>query len=87
MSNDNYRPSSILNNQPILSHSDSIMSLNALGLKNMELPNTEKDKQNYKEKFQNFLNMIQQESEINLKKYENISKRIMNKKGQTNIHI
>ena len=87
ISSDNYRPSSNLNNQPILSHSDSIMSLNALGLKNMELPNTEKDKQNYKEKFQNFLNMIQQESEINLKKYESISKRIMNKKGQTNIHI
>ena len=57
-------------------HSDSLTSLNALGLKSMEELEGDKEKSNYKEKFQSFLNSIQQESENNLKKYESIAKRV-----------
>ena len=57
-------------------HSDSLTSLNALGLKSVEELEGDKEKSNYKEKFQSFLNAIQQESENNLKKYESIAKRV-----------
>ena len=42
----------------------------------MEELEGDKEKSNYKEKFQSFLNSIQQESENNLKKYESIAKRV-----------